>query len=87
MTGFLWIFFEPMFKNLYNIIGFLSKLAGKPSSSSGIDNEGVARGITPEETEVSRPDESKNSGSIFEVALFLLKERSDGGGTISRLFE
>ena len=29
----------------------------------------VARGIIPEETEVSRPDEAKNSGSIFEVAL------------------
>ena len=50
-------------------LGFLTKLAGKPSSSSGIDNEGVARGTIPEENEVSRPDEAKNSGSIFEVAL------------------
>ena len=29
-------------------LGFLPKLAGKQSSSSGIDNEGVARGIIPE---------------------------------------
>ena len=37
----------------------LVESGGKTSSSSGIDNEGVARGTIPEE----------NEGSIFEVAL------------------
>ena len=43
--------------------------SGKTSSSSGIDNEGVARGTIPEEINVFPPDEAKNSGSIFVVEL------------------
>ena len=47
---------------------FLTKRAGKKRFQSGIDTEGKARGTIPEGNEVF-PTETKNSGSIFEVAL------------------